>query len=60
MDFYNLILGVIFLLVGIILILIDNRTRTKEDKWLTYGNVNYKFGILFAIGAGVIYIISAF
>lgn len=59
MDWYNLLLGIIFFLVGVIIILLKFRDTNGSKTWLTYGNVNFTFAGILAIIFGLYYIISA-
>ncbi|MFD2516008.1 hypothetical protein ACFSRY_19200 [Pontibacter locisalis] len=60
MDWYNFLWGIVFILVGIILLLILFSYDEKERDWLDIGNAGLISGAGFGILMGLYFIITSF
>lgn len=60
MDWFNFLLGVVFLLTGIILLLIKyTYFKDKDGEWLYYGNVQLISGAVLGITFGIYFIVTS-
>jgi len=60
MDWFNFLIGIVFLLSGIILLLAKlTYFKDKDREWLTYGNVQLISGAILGITFGIYFIVTS-